>query len=385
MAAHGLVNVHGMQAGNVKAGEPHVAHDHDLQRIRWVFHPVRQILPLLFRGVMFRDHGAVGAAGGHHHLDDAFRWIVIMPARPDSDDLIVQVNGNPAAHGHHQGLAVKNGLPYFKMGDNIPGQVLHPVGIADNGLQFGPFDLGLLFFSYLFILFELVVKLPDQPFALFIEVYLCQPTLVIDANGGTVGHGLGDVIHIHVLSEHGRGIHVGSLDGGAGEAYISGIGQGIAHVLGKTVGDALADHLLGNGILFIQQLCFKSILGAVCLVGNHHDVPPFGEGVVGCCSILGKEFLDGGEDDAATGHLQQLFQLIPAFGLHGFLPQQLSGGGEGAEQLVVEVVAVGEHHDGGILHLGRNDQFAGKEDHAQAFSRSLRMPHHTAPLVAMDA
>jgi hypothetical protein len=31
VAAHGLVDVHGVQAGRVEAGQPHVAHDHDLE------------------------------------------------------------------------------------------------------------------------------------------------------------------------------------------------------------------------------------------------------------------------------------------------------------------------------------------------------------------
>jgi hypothetical protein len=37
VALHGLVHVQGVDAGRVKAGEPHVAHDHKVQRIGGVF------------------------------------------------------------------------------------------------------------------------------------------------------------------------------------------------------------------------------------------------------------------------------------------------------------------------------------------------------------
>jgi hypothetical protein len=33
VALHRLVGIHGVQAGRIEAGEPHVAHDHDLEGV----------------------------------------------------------------------------------------------------------------------------------------------------------------------------------------------------------------------------------------------------------------------------------------------------------------------------------------------------------------
>src|SRR3989304_4524675 len=56
--------------------------------------------------------------------------------------------------------------------------------------------------------------------------------------------------------------------------------------------------------------------------------------------------------------------------------------GEGAEQLVVEVVAVREQDDGWVGHRRVQDHAARVERHGQALARALRMPHHTHAAVA---
>ena len=61
--------------------------------------------------------------------------------------------------------------------------------------------------------------------------------------------------------------------------------------------------------------------------------------------LLGEELLDGGEDHAARGDRSSFAQVGAALGLHRRLAQQVVAAGEGAEELVVEVVAVGEHDD----------------------------------------
>ena len=66
--------------------------------------------------------------------------------------------------------------------------------------------------------------------------------------------------------------------------------------------------------------------------------------------LVGHELLDRREDDAAGGDLQPAAQIVAALGLHRRLPQQLVAGGEGAEELVVEVVAVGEHDERRVRH-----------------------------------
>jgi hypothetical protein len=120
-------------------------------------------------------------------------------------------------------------------------------------------------------------------------------------------------------------------------------------------------------------------LRAVRFVGDHHDVLA-GAQLVVHVALFGLEFLDGGEHHAAAGHLQQLLQVVAVLGLHGFLPQQLHTGREGVEELVVQVVAVGDDDDGGVVQ--RQHHLAGVEHHAQALAAALRVPHHTALPVA---
>ena len=46
VAAHRLVGIHRVQARRVEAGQPHVAHDHDAERVLAVFEPTRQLAAL---------------------------------------------------------------------------------------------------------------------------------------------------------------------------------------------------------------------------------------------------------------------------------------------------------------------------------------------------
>src|SRR5690606_2707323 len=68
------------------------------------------------------------------------------------------------------------------------------------------------------------------------------------------------------------------------------------------------------------------------------------------------------------------------------LPQQVLAAREGAEELVVEVVAVGEHDDGRVTHRRLADDAARVEGHRQALARPLRVPHDAdAPIARLAA
>ena len=81
------------------------------------------------------------------------------------------------------------------------------------------------------------------------------------------------------------------------------------------------------------------------------------------------------EDHAAGCHLQQFLHFTAIIGLHRLLPQQFMATGERAEELVVQVVAVGDNHQRRICHLGMPNHFAGVEGHRQTLSASLRVPN----------
>ena len=64
------------------------------------------------------------------------------------------------------------------------------------------------------------------------------------------------------------------------------------------------------------------------------------------------------------------------------MAEQVLAAREGAEELVVEVVAVGEDDDGRVLHRRLARDHAGVEGHRQALARALRVPDDADAAVA---
>ena len=93
----------------------------------------------------------------------------------------------------------------------------------------------------------------------------------------------------------------------------------------------------------------ETVLAAVGLVSDYDDVVAVSEhrifGFVG----LGCELLDGGEHDAAGWAGQRLPQIFPAFGLLGSMADKIVAHRERTEQLVVEIVAISNHHNGRVF------------------------------------
>ena len=78
-----------------------------------------------------------------------------------------------------------------------------------------------------------------RPF--FAEFDFGEAAFVEDAHGGPILDGLGDVVDVDVVAKDGGGVDVRFFDGGAGEAEVGGVGQGIAQIFGEAVDDFLAD------------------------------------------------------------------------------------------------------------------------------------------------
>ncbi len=210
------------------------------------------------------------------------------------------------------------------------------------------------------------------PFA-GVEVELGKAGFVVDLDSSFVFDGPLDVVHVNVVAEDLLSVFVGGFNGSAGEADEGGVGQGIAQVLGKAVGHAgfcSSGVLVGGG----DDTGFEAVLGAVGFVGDEDDVAAIAQRFILAAPVVGGEFLDGGEDDATGGHLELGFEIGAVFGLLGCLPQQVLAVGEGGEELVVEVVAISEHHQGGVGHLGMLDDFSGVEGHREAFTGALGVP-----------
>ena len=85
----------------------------------------------------------------------------------------------------------------------------------------------------------------------------------------------------------------------------------------------------------------------------------------------------------ATAQLRA--QVGAVGGLHRRLAQQVAAAREGAEELVVEVVAVGEHDERRVRHRRVQDHAAGVEGHRQALAGALRVPDDADAPVARVA
>ena len=179
------------------------------------------------------------------------------------------------------------------------------------------------------------------------------------------------------MAEHRLGVPVLLLDRRAGEGQEGGLGQGVPQATGQAQLD-----LAGLGI----QPSLEAVLGAVGLIADHHDVAALAESTDPLLTRLGGELLDGGEHEAAAGAvLEQLPQLLAAAGLFRRFAQQISCSGEHAEQLPIEILPVGDDHQGGISQPWIEQQHPGQAGHLDALARPLGVPHHTALAVAIRA
>ena len=208
------------------------------------------------------------------------------------------------------------------------------------------------------------LELPVQMgLLLFLQVELGHPALIVDGHRGPILHGPLNVIDADVVPEHPPGALIRQFYGGARKGHKAGPRQSIPHMPGEAVDEV--------------------VLAPVGLVGDDHDIPPLRQQRKLVPPLLWEELLDGGEDDPARGHLEQFLEMRPVPGLDGLLPQDLLAPGEDPEELVVQVVPVGEDHDGGVGHGRVEHDLPRKEHHGQALPRALGVPDHPAPAVAL--
>ena len=113
------------------------------------------------------------------------------------------------------------------------------------------------------------------------------------------------------------------------------------------------------------------------LVTDHHHVVAVAQGGKPVLVGVGGEFLNRGEDDAATGTVgQQLPQVFPGLCLLWVLGQEVPHSGKNAEQLPVQILTVGDHHQGGVLEAWVAEQLARQTGHLDALAGALGVPDH---------
>src|SRR5439155_13405482 len=97
---------------------------------------------------------------------------------------------------------------------------------------------------------------------------------------------------------------------------------------------------------------------------------------------LRQELLDRREDHAPSRHREQSTKFGPVLRLPRSLPQQPCAPREDPEQLVVQIVAVRQHHDRRIRKSWLRDEVPRVEEHRQTLAGSLRVPHNSRPTIA---
>ena len=369
VTAHRLVHIHGMAGGGIETGKPHVTHDHQLQRVVDILETLFEELAGLFVVDVRLQLAPVGGGTGHYHLDRPLGRVTVVPLGAQGDDGVVHVDADLAAHGNDHPLAGHGSSACRKVGDQILGHLLDARRAADQLLQRRPLRLGLFADGDVLLLlehlFHVVVQFVDLRLP---DIELGEARFVIDRHRGTIVHRILNVVDGDIVAKHGAGVLVLGRDGRAGKANEGGPGQGIAQVFG------IAKAVLAG---FLIEGRLVAILAAVRLVAHYHDVVALAQYRMALLPGQQGELLDGGKDDPARLALgQHLAQLVAVTCLHRGLLQCIRREGEGIEELAVQVVAVGHHHDGRVVHLRLCRQFGGIADHGDRLARTLGVPHH---------
>ena len=253
--------------------------------------------------------------------------------------------------------------------DNIMTKRIDNLGGTQHGVQVREVALARIDSLGVGLLGELLVLVVDLGEDTLVEFECDHTALVKHGARGIVLHSLRHVVDVDIVAEHLAGRAVLRRDGRAGEPDERRVRQGAA------------DEQRGARVLLAVsvELLFEPVLPAVRLIDHHHDVLAVGErgGFL-------LELLHRGEDDAVGAAARDLLCKIgSALCLHGRLAQKVRAFGELREQLRVEVVAVGDHHDGGAVELLFEKM--SQKHHRERLARALRVPENAALAVAADS
>ena len=206
-----------MHGGRVKAREPHVADDNDLQLVVRVLRTELEVTSFILGVDVWLELGGVSSRACHHDLDTALVDVIRMPFGAQGCDLVVQGDGNTPAHRHDHCLAGHGGAVLLPVGDDVGCNRIQPRFGADESLEARPLALGLLRLC-LARLTSLIHQCVQIFKLLVIECDFRQAGLVEDLDGGPVLDCAGEVVDVDVVTEDSaRGPIIG-LDRGAGEA-----------------------------------------------------------------------------------------------------------------------------------------------------------------------
>ena len=143
VAFHGLIQVHGVQRGDIEAGQPHIAHNDHSQRVIRVLEALFDLFALGF--------GADVRLPVRGSEAEPVMTTLITLARSSSSchpggvhELVVEIHGDAPAHGDDHGFAIHRCLAGIEVLDDVLGNKPQTFLGADQRFQPGPFGLQLL-------------------------------------------------------------------------------------------------------------------------------------------------------------------------------------------------------------------------------------------------
>ena len=342
------VEIHDLLDRHVEAGEQHVAHDQDGQRVVPVLEPFDEPVLLLLAQMPARQPLLVVVARRH---DDG-RLGTVQPIQR----FLVGDRG-VAARGDHLGLEAVRRDEAGEVIDEVQADRLDAARRAGDRLLGGeaPLDGGPLVVGAAGedAVEDLIDGLPD-------DLQLREPALVEDRHRRPVLDRLLDGVGVDVRAERLERAPVLLVYGGAGETEEAGVRQRLAHVRREAL-----------------------VLRAVGFIHHDEDVGGLGQrrvdrrparGATGAGDFL--ELLNRGHHRLAGRMLEDLPQAAHAVRPLGV---REPARGEHAGNLPVELRAVGDDDDGGLLLRRIAAELERQPEHGQALPRPLRVPDDPAP------
>ena len=302
MVLHRLIDIHGVEAWNVKASQPHIAHDDNFQWIIFIFHTLCKHFSLLFSSMVFLHFRTIRTGRCHNNFDSTLVQIVTMPLRAKLYDFIIQINSDSTAHRNNHRLTLKNLLAILKMRNNVFCESGKAFFIPDNSLQLCPFHFCGFCFVFFIYFFKFPVELLNQLFAFLGEVDFSQTAFIIYFNCHLIFNRLGNIVNINVIAKYRRRVGILLLYRCTGKTYESSVWQGIAHIFGKTISYTLPHNLIVF-VLYISEFRVKAVLRAVRFIGYNNYVVSFRQKLINRAVIIRYEFLNSGKNYASGCYL----------------------------------------------------------------------------------
>ena len=374
MLLNGLVDINGIQGRHIKAGQPHIDNDSNLEIGFYVLKLTVKLFAVFFGSEHFIQFRLVVLITSHNHADFLNRLqlffvffsklsavsanLLYCPFGTQRNDNLIKVVCNIAVGADEHCLASNGGaLSYtgFVVLNEVLSNGFQSVRVANNDFHIGNSLFALLDLVLVGALFGApgIVILNLLDFRL-VERYAGCTTVINEVDGNAITDSFGHCVGIYNATKH----LDGGIDGRTGKAYICGIGQRIMQVLGETIG---AFH---TGICD-SDLLLQINLASVCLIRDADNIGSVGQQLQVFC-----EFLNGGEiHTAAFSALQLLTKLLAGIDAdNSFITDIALGANELLGKLVIQVGSVRNDNDCGRAEEFALHQHAGQEHHSVALA-----------------